>query len=91
MRRVHARLKHVLIAVVLVSALTSVGCGSSSSDTITGVKPGSGVALNPSGKPQNDAQAAYASQMQKTGAAMNATMQQSTAAMAAAKARSGGQ
>jgi len=54
------------------------------------VKPGSGAVLNPSGKPQNSDQAAYASQMEKAGNAINEQREKDAAAMAAAKARTGG-
>ena len=72
-----------------ITALALSGCGSSSDD-LSAVKAGSGVPLNPSGKPQNQQQQAYADEMQKTGSAMNASMQKQAAAMAAAKARAGG-
>jgi len=81
-------LKNVLVVVAALTALAVVGCSSSSGDEGT-VKPGSGVALNPGGKPQSADQAAYSSEMQKTGAAMNAQREKDAAAMAAARARAG--
>ena len=54
------------------------------------MKPGNGVVLNPGGKPKGTDQAAYASQMQKTGDAMNAQREKDAEAMAAARARAGG-
>jgi len=66
------------------------GCSSSSSGDEGAIKPGNGVAQNPGGKPQNADQAAYASKMQETGNAMNAQRDKDAAAMAAARARSGG-
>jgi hypothetical protein len=83
-------LKHVLVIVAALTALASVGCSSKDSADEGTVKPGNGVALNPSGKPANGDQAAYASQMQKTGNAMNAQRDKDAAAMEEAKKRSGG-
>ena len=65
-----------------------VGCSSSPKDE-GAVRPGDGVVTNPGGKPQNDQQAAYASQMEKTGNAMNAQREKDAAAMAAARAHAG--
>ncbi len=73
-----------------VSILASGGCGSSSSGDDSAVKPGSGVALNPGGKPQTAEEIAYAAKQQQTGAAMNADRDKVQAAMEAAKARTGG-
>jgi hypothetical protein len=70
--------------------LMSGGCSSSPSGDDGAIKPGSGVALNPSGKPQSQQEANYAAQMQKTGEIMNQGNQKMAAAMAAAKARTGG-
>jgi hypothetical protein len=86
---VYAKLKNVLVIVAAITALVSVGCSSSSSGDEGTAKPGSGVALNPGGKPVNADQAAYASQMQKVGSAMNAQRDKDAQAMAAAKARAG--
>lgn len=69
--------------------MTAAGCGSSSDDLAT-IKPGSGVALNPGGKPLNQQQAAYTSQMQKAGDSINAQRAQMAAAMEAARQRAGG-
>jgi ABC-type oligopeptide transport system substrate-binding subunit len=84
-------LKRILIALAVVSALATAGCSSSGSTDEGTVKPGNGVATNPGGKPQTPEQAAYAAQMQKTGAAMNAQRDKDAAAMAAARAKAGGQ
>lgn len=81
-------MKQVLVIVAGITALVSAGCSSSSNDEGT-VKPGSGVALNPGGKPENADQAAYASQMAKVGNAMNAQRDKDAQAMAAARARAG--
>jgi len=82
-------LRYVLIAVAAVAALASGGCSSSAPADEGTVKPGNGVALNPGGKPQTPDQQQYASQMEKTGQAMNAQRDKDAAAMAAARARSG--
>ena len=89
MRGVHPVLKPIQFASVVLAALALAGCSSSPADEGK-PKPGDGVALNPSGKPQSSDQAAYASQMQKTGDAMNAQRQKDADAMAAARQRSGG-
>lgn len=73
-----------LIAVVLA------GCGASSDDADASVKPGSGVAANPSGKPQNEEQAQRASEMQKQGEMMSAQQQKDAEARKAAMAQTGG-
>jgi hypothetical protein len=83
-------MKQSLIAVAAVAVLASGGCASSSPGDDATVKPGSGVALNPSGKPQTSADAAYASQMQQAGNKENADRQKDIDAINAAKARTGG-
>jgi len=72
----------------IIAAVGLSGCSSSPADE-GAVKPGNGVATNPSGKPQNSEQAAYAADMQKVGNAMNSQRDKDAAAMAAAKARAG--
>ena len=79
-------MKLALVALAVVPLLC-LGCASSS-DTDSAVKPGSGVALNPSGQPPQ-AQAGLASKMAQTGAAMNSQREKDAAAMAAAKAKAG--
>jgi len=88
-RGVSPELRNLLAAVTILVTIGAIGCSSAPSDEGT-VKPGNGVALNPGGKPQNADQAAYASQMQKTGDAMNAQREKDAEAMAAARARAGG-
>ena len=83
-------MKQVLVIVAALTALASVGCSSKDSADEGAVKPGNGVALNPSGKPESADQAAYASQMQKTGNAMNAQRDKDAAAMEEAKRKAGG-
>ncbi len=61
------------------------GCGSSASSQQGLVKPGSGVALNPSGKPQSQAEANYQSAVQNAGSQMNAQRAKDAAAMQAAR------
>lgn len=80
-------MKYLLTLAVLTVGL--VGCSSSSKDDGE-IKPGSGVALNPSGKPQNAEQEAYQSQMAKAGANINDARAREAEAMAQAKARAGG-
>jgi hypothetical protein len=87
MRGVSDQLKHVLVIVSALAVLMVVGCSSAPSDE-GAVKPGNGVALNPSGKPSAD-QAAYAAQQAKTGEAMNAQREKDAAAMQAARAKAG--
>ncbi len=82
-------MKALLIAVAVLSALVVTGCGSSPADEGT-VKPGNGVALNPSGKPQGQAQEEMAAGMQKTGNAMNDAREKAAKAEAAARQKSGG-
>jgi hypothetical protein len=65
------------------------GCGSSA-DEGAPAQAGSGVALNPSGKPQTAQDAAMAASRQKGGDAMNADLAKDAAAEKAAKARTGG-
>jgi hypothetical protein len=83
-------LKTILIASAALVAFATVGCSSSAPADDGTIKPGSGVALNPTGKPQTAADAQLAEAMQKTGAAMNAQQQKDAAAMAAARAAAGG-
>jgi hypothetical protein len=54
-----------------VVAFALVGCSSASSDADGSVKPGSGVAINPSGKPRTPEEEAYAKQMQQAGSVVN--------------------
>jgi len=89
MRGVHPRLRYLLLAFAAMSALAVAGCGSSA-DEAGPAKAGSGVALNPSGKPQNAQQVADANARAKQGAAMNADMEKDAEAIKAAKARTGG-
>lgn len=63
------------------------GCSSSSPDEGT-VKPGSGVATNPGGKPRTEAEANLANKMTETGNKMNDD--RAKAAEAMARARAGG-
>lgn len=81
-------MRNLLIASL--AALALAGCGSSSSGDDATVKDGSGVALNPGGKPQNADDSARASAMQKQGETANAQMQAGAGAEAAAKAKTGG-
>ena len=83
-------MKYVLVSMLAMSVFALIGCGSSSPKDEGTIKPGSGVAQNPGGKPQSPEQAAYAAQMQKTGDAMNAANMKAASAMAAAQARTGG-
>ncbi|RYG34724.1 hypothetical protein EON81_14805 [bacterium] len=76
--------------VAALAALLLVGCGSGPADEGV-VKEGSGVPLNPGGKPKDDQEAATASKMSETGNAMNKEREAAAAAMAAAKAKAGGQ
>jgi len=86
---VHPRLRYLLLAFAAISAFALAGCGSSA-DEAGPAKAGSGVALNPSGKPQNAQQAADADARAKAGAAMNADLAKDAAAMKAAKDKTGG-
>jgi len=63
------------------------GCASSPPVDST-IKPGSGVALNPSGTVA-PSQAQYASQMSQAGNKMAESMKEQAAEMAAAKAKAG--
>ena len=58
-----------LLALATIS-IALAGC-SSSEPTDGEIKPGSGVALNPGGKPQTSAEEAYANQMQQAGSVVN--------------------
>lgn len=89
MRGVLEAMKTAVIVLAMASVLIVSGC-SGKSDVDGTIKPGSGVALNPGGKPQNAQEAAYAAGQQKTGNAMNAAMQRAAQDMAAARARAGG-
>jgi hypothetical protein len=82
-------MRPTLFAVAALAVIALGGCSKSSDADDNTVKPGSGVALNPSGRPQDAQAAAFASQMQKAGDAMNAARQRDAAAMAAARARAG--
>jgi len=82
-------MRDVLMPLAVLAVLACGGCSSGPPDDAY-VKPGSGVALNPGGKPQTPEEAAYAAQMLKAGAAMNADRASIPAAMAAAQARTGG-
>lgn len=92
MRRLHARLatKSPALAATATAVLTFVlgGCGSSAGDVDSTVKAGTGKVIQ-AGPPAGD-QAVQASEMQRDGEIMNKSMQQSAAAMAAAKQRTGG-
>lgn len=83
-------MRNVLILGAALAAAGLVGCGSTSSGDDTAVKDGSGVALNPGGKPQTPEDAARQTAMQQQGAAMNDARGQAAAAEAAAKAKTGG-
>ena len=83
-------MKLVTLVLGILCACLLVGCSSAAPADEGTVKPGNGVALNPGGKPKDESQAAMASQMQKTGDAMNAQREKDAAAMAAARARAGG-
>jgi ABC-type oligopeptide transport system substrate-binding subunit len=83
-------LRYVLVAVAAASAFALAGCSPSSPADEGTIKPGSGVALNPSGAPQNANQAAYAAEMQKSGNNINAERQKDAAAMEAARNKAGG-
>jgi len=82
-------LRYLLLAFAALSAIAVAGCGSSA-DEAGPAKSGSGVALNPSGKPQNAQEAANADARARGGAAMNADLAKDAAAMKAAKERTGG-
>ena len=88
MRGVRPELKYVLMAMAVGAALASGGCSSSSSEDDATVKPGSGTIIG--GKSTDPSQAAYASQMEQSGNALNAERAKEQAAMAAAQARTGG-
>ncbi|RYG26884.1 hypothetical protein EON82_01565 [bacterium] len=47
------------------------GCSSASPEADGNIKPGSGVATNPGGKPRTPEEEAYAKQMQQAGAVVN--------------------
>ena len=81
-------MRNVVLAAAALAVL--VGCGSSSSGDDTAVKGGSGVALNPGGKPQTPADASREAAMQQQGTQMNDARAQAAAAEAAAKAKTGG-
>ena len=80
-------MRNVLIAA---TALALAGCGSSSAGDDASVKAGSGEITNPGGKPRNDQEAQQASDMQKTGNAMNDQRAKDAAAMKAAMEKTGG-
>lgn len=71
------------------AALVIVGCAHD--DTDATVKDGSGVALNPGGKPRTAEEQRTADQMTQTGQGMNADRAAAAAAMAAAQKKAGGQ
>ena len=72
------------------AALLLVGCSPSSSSDDGTVKEGSGVALNPGGKPQTPEDAARQSAMQQQGNEMNDVRAKMAADEAAARAKMGG-
>lgn len=78
-----------LLALGLATLLLA-GCSSSPKDE-GAVKSGDGVAQNPTGKPQNDADQTMANQMKQQGDAMNKQREADAKAMAEAKAKAGGQ
>ena len=82
-------MKYTLIALAGLLTFGLAGCGSSG-DVDSAVKPGSGVAMNPSGKPQTQADAEFAQKMQQAGNAINADRMRQAAAMRDAQTRSGG-
>ena len=84
MRGVRPGLRHVLVLIVV--ALSLVGCSSSSGDDAT-VKPGSGQIVAPTNTPEATASGEG---MKQQGAMMNDARAQAAAAEAAAKAQSGG-
>jgi len=87
MRRIHTRLIGTLT--VAAAALLLGGCSSSSDDTVK-TKEGTGVPLNPGGKPQSSDDVDRASKMEQTGNAMNADQMKAAAEIRDAKARTGG-
>jgi hypothetical protein len=80
-------MRSLLTLAILATAL--VGCSSSSSDEGS-ITPGSGVVQNPSGQPKDEQEAQYKSQLSQAGSAVNDDRAKAAAAMAAAKAASGG-
>ncbi len=66
------------------------GCSSASSDADNTVKAGSGVAINPSGKPKDANEVDYANKMSQMGQNVNDARAKEAEAMAAARARAGG-
>jgi hypothetical protein len=76
--------------IVSAVSLILVGCSSSSAGDDSSVAPGSGVAQNPGGKPQNEQEAQMATAQQQQGNAVNAQRDKDAAAMQAAMAKSGG-
>jgi hypothetical protein len=81
--------RNLLITCGFVALIGLGGCSSSPPDD-SSIKPGSGVALNPSGKPRTPQESAYASQMQQVGNQINAARMRDAAAMKAAQERTGG-
>jgi hypothetical protein len=71
-----------------VALIFLVGCSSSSPDEGT-IKPGDGVAQNPSGKPRTPEEAAMAQRMSQAGDAMNAARAAEAKARAEAMAKAG--
>jgi hypothetical protein len=88
MRRIYTRLIGTLT--VAAAALLLGGCSSSSTDDNVKTKDGTGVPLNPGGKPTTADDTDRAAKMQQTGNAMNADQMKAAAAIRDAKARSGG-
>jgi hypothetical protein len=76
-------LRPLLALATLAVALT--GCSSASSEADGTIKPGSGVATNPGGKPRTPQEEAYAKQMQQAGNVIN----DDRAKMAEARKRAG--
>lgn len=79
-----------LALILSVASLALIGCSSSPGDD-SSVAPGSGVVQNPGGKPKTEQEAQIAVAQQKQGELINQQREKDAAAMAAAKARSGGQ
>ncbi len=90
MRRLHAKLKSVLLSFVLLTVLT-VGCTGGGSDDVpvTKMPEGTGKPLNTSSS-LTPAQQAEADERRKSGEAAGANMARAAQEMKEAQARSGG-
>jgi hypothetical protein len=82
-------LRSLLIAIAGITAFAAGGCSSGPPDDTT-VKPGSGVALNPTGKPENAQEAARASTLEQAGSKEAQDALRENEAMNAAKKRAEG-